>query len=113
MEGGYKCLRQKINYPKPLESFVPVYEYRWRSEELPSTTKEALVKTLGMEIGLLDARVHGLQENTLDVFFNFAKVDTSVYLAAAFAYSVQRSKSEKVEIAEFINKLSGQLRIFG
>lgn len=115
MEGGYKCLRQKINYPKPQEMFVPVYEYKWKAEELPSSTKEVLMKNLKDEIPDLvrSNRTDGVRDNLLDVFFHFAKVDNSVYLVSAYAYSTQRSKNEKSDIADFINKLSAQLKIFG
>lgn len=115
MEGGYKCLRQKINYPKPKDMFIPVYEYKWKPEELPSSTKEELVKSLRDEIAELSKsnRTAGVRDNLLDVFFHFSKVDNSVYLVSAYAYSVQRSKGEKADIAEFINKLSAQLKIFG
>lgn len=115
MEGGYKCLRQKINYPKPQEMFIPVYEYKWKPEELPSTTKEVLMKNLKDEIPDLvrSNRTAGVRDNLLDVFFYFSKVDNSVYLVSAYAYSTQRSKTEKTDIADFINKLSAQLKIFG
>jgi hypothetical protein len=116
MEGGYKCLRQPMEVHKPEDKFIPVFEYKWKPDELPSAYRNSMLDSLESEFTALQEgkpRAIGIQHNTLDVFMYFAKVDTSVYLASVHAYTVRRQKNEKNEIAEFINNLALQLRLFG
>ncbi|OMJ70408.1 hypothetical protein SteCoe_31632 [Stentor coeruleus] len=115
-EGGYKCLRQPLNVPLPEDKFLSVYENKWRPEELPSATKNALISTLEGEFSDLQLgkpNALSVQENNLDVHFHLAKVDSSVYLVSAHAYAVRRPKNEKNEITEFINSLASQIKVFG
>ena len=116
MEGGYKCLREPMKVSQPADKFILVYEYRWRAEELPAATRNILITSLEEEFSALQqgkSRAIGVLQNSLDVYLHFAKIDTSVYLVSAHAYSVRRSKNERASISDFINQLAAQLKIFG
>ena len=116
LEGGYKCLREPLKVSKPLDKFIPVYEYKWKSEELPPTTINILISSLDYEFSALQlgkSRAIGSMQNSLDVYFHFSKVDSFVYLVSAHAYAVRRPKSENLSISNFINQLSAQLKVFG
>jgi hypothetical protein len=116
MEGGYRCLREPMIVQQPLDKFIPVYEYRWRPEELPSAAITNSVNSLENEFPGLQAsknRAIGELHNSLDVYTHLAKIDTSLYLLSAHAYAVRRPKNEKLKISEFINQLSYQLKNFG
>lgn len=116
MEGGYKCLREPLKVKKPEDKFIPVYEYKWKYEELPSTTRNVLLVNIEEEYKALQegkSRAIIVLNSSLDVSFYFAKVDSSIYLAAAHAFSARRPKNERIEISSFINNLASQLRVFG
>lgn len=116
MEGGYRCLREPMKVQKPADKFVPVYEYRWKADELPSAARNTLISRLNEEFPILQqgkSRAIGIKENVLDIFLHFSKVDAVVYLVSAHAYAVRRSKSEENAISEFINQLAAQLKVFG